>query len=151
MNSISVGYLTGVAVNTIRIMRSRGALDELLGEENLRIAYTSPLFTLQRQGAVQRVLEFVQAKAQLAQIPQFQTFLDDIDKDRLSRWLGENSDVPDELFLTDEVLNQRRQAQAATEGDQQALQFAEGMQKAGVAPEQISDEQAEAEAREVAI
>lgn len=123
-------WLSAVIGNVVMAMIEAGALEEFEQLQAVQPVFSSPFFVAQRQGSIQKVLDFVQLKTTLAQAAQDPSILDDIDFDGLSRYIRRNADVPGELFKPDEVVQEQRGARAEQEGLERGMQQAAMMQQA---------------------
>lgn len=93
--NISTNFLTPIVEATINVARQGGKLQMLDGlEDNIEVTFVSPFFTLQKQQAVQKVADFLNFKVQLQQLAQRDDLLDDVDFDKASEYISDNSDIP---------------------------------------------------------
>lgn len=117
-------WLSSVVGNVVAGMVQVGALPEFEGLQAVQPVFSSPFFVAQRQGSIQKVIDFVQLKTALAQAAGDPEVLDDINFDGLSQYLKRNADVPEEIFKPTEMIQQQRQARAEQAGLERGMQQA---------------------------
>lgn len=122
-------WLAQIEQTKILHLRELGELPELDGLSRIQPVFTSPFFIQQRQGAIQKVVDFVRLKVELANLAQDPAILDDVDFDRVSSYLRKHADIPSEILKLDEVVKEVRAARADIEGTNIGLeQAAKAMQ-----------------------
>ena len=111
-------YIGKLIDRTVRIMHRAGALPEIdeiaeiTGQPVIVPRLVSPFFSAQKQAVMESLLLFGQTMIELSRSAQRPEMLDRIDWDRYTGKLAELSDIPKEVFLTDEKLGQVRVARA---------------------------------------
>ena len=131
-------WLSSIIGNVVSAMVSAKALPEFEGMGAVQPVFSSPFFVAQRQGAIQKVIDFVQLKVALSQAAQDPKILDDIDFDGVSQYLRRNADVPIEVFKGEEDVSAIRSARADSEAMNEGLQQAAMMQQMGAMPSPAS-------------
>ena len=117
-------WLSAIVGNIVTGMVQVGALPEFEGLGAVQPVFSSPFFVAQRQGSIQKVIDFVQLKVALATAANDPKILDDIDWDGVSRFLERNADVPSTVFRDQQQVDAMRRARAETEGINQGLEQA---------------------------
>jgi hypothetical protein len=135
--NISTNFLRPIIQSTVNLMRAGGMLEMLDGiEDNVELAFVSPFFTLQKQQAVQKVADFLGFKAQLQQLAQRDDLLDDVDFDKASAYISDNSDIPAFILKNPEEIRQARAELAAMDKALQAQKMLGEGQGGMASPEQ---------------
>lgn len=116
---VNYEFLQPVIGTIIRIMQRGGALPELnevseiLGEDvTIDVEFASPFFTAAKAASALRVQAFLERRLALFQATQDSAFIDDLDPDRIAEYDSRMSDVPADIFRTEEEVEQRRIAKA---------------------------------------
>lgn len=130
-------WLSSIVGNVVSAMVQAGALPEFEGLGRIQPIFSSPFFVAQRQGAIQKVIDFVQLKVALATAANDPKILDDIDFDGVSQFLKLNADVPQVVFKPKDVVLSQRAARADQEGTR------EGLEQAALAASLVGQQQVE--------
>jgi len=140
-------FLGPVVQSVMGIMARRNELPEgveaasmMGGTISATVKFSSPFFSAQKQGSAQRVMSFLERRLALMQATQDPAFIEDIHPDRLREFDMQQSDVPAEIFRTQDEINDIREARAAQEAQAQEAQMQQ--QEA-----QMQQQQAQAEAQ----
>ena len=141
-------FLGPVVQSVMGIMSRRNELPEgseaasmMGGSISATVKFSSPFFSAQKQGSAQRVMSFLERRLALMQATQDPAFIEDIHPDRLREFDMQQSDVPAEIFRTQDEINDIREARAAKEA--QAREAEMQQQEA-----QMQQQQAQAQAQQ---
>lgn len=136
---VNYEFLQPVINTTIRIMSRGGALPELdrvaeiLGGTTIDIEFVSPFFTAAKAASALRVQAFLERRLAMFQATQDPAFLDDLDPDKIAAYDADMSDVPAQIFRSEEEINMRRQARADKAAQERMMQLMSAAQ-GGQAP-----------------
>jgi len=115
-------FLGPVVQSVIGILSKKGAMPEaeeaaglMGGSISATIKFSSPFFSAQKQGSAQRVMSFLERRLALVQATQDPSYLEDIHPDRMREFDQQQSDVPAEIFRTQEEIDEMRAARAEKE------------------------------------
>lgn len=127
---VNYEFLQPVIGTIIRIMQRGGALAELnevaeiLGEDiTIDVEFASPFFTAAKAASALRVQAFLERRLSLFQATQDSAFIDDLDPDRIAEYDSRMSDVPADIFRTEEEIEQRRMAKAEKAAQQRMMEM----------------------------
>ena len=145
LGRLEVELLNPVISRTFQILYRNGAIDpmpEFVNENatDVDISYVGPLSRAQKAAEVSAFLRYIQSITPLAQLnPQV---LDNIDFDECTRWLHEQSDLPEKLMIAqrqiDMMRRQRAEAAQAAATEQEAAATADNAQKLATAGQALT-------------
>jgi hypothetical protein len=126
---VNYEFLQPAMDKVIRIMRRAGELPELdeasdlLGGVTIDVEFASPFFTAAKSASALRVQAFLERRLAMYQATQDDAFLDDLDPDKIAAYDAHMSDVPAEIFRSEEEVNARRQAKANKAAQQRMMEI----------------------------
>ena len=126
---VNYEFLQPAMDTVIRIMRRAGELPEfdeasdLLGGVTIDVEFASPFFTAAKSASALRVQAFLERRLAMYQATQDDAFLDDLDPDKIAAYDAHMSDVPAEIFRSEEEVNARRQAKANKAAQQRMMEI----------------------------
>ena len=126
---VNYEFLQPAMDKVIRIMRRAGELPELdeasdlLGGVTIDVEFASPFFTAAKSASALRVQAFLERRLAMYQATQDDAFLDDLDSDKIAAYDAHMSDVPAEIFRSEEEVNARRQAKANKAAQQRMMEI----------------------------
>jgi len=132
-------FLQPVISTVIHIMARGGALPELtevgdmLGGTTIDVEFASPFFTAAKASSALRVQAFLERSLAMYQATQDDAYMEYLDPDKIAAYNAEMSDVPAEIFRSDEEVNARRQAKADRAAQQRMVELMTAAQGASQA------------------
>ena len=127
--SVNHEFLQPVIDTTIHIMVRGGALPELeevgemLGGTTIDVEFASPFFTAAKSSSALRVQAFLERSLAIYQATQDDAYMEYLDPDKIAAYNAEMSDVPAEIFRTEEEVEARRQAKANKIAQQRMMEM----------------------------
>lgn len=128
-------FLGPAVQSVIGIMARNGKLPEASamaeavgGEVQAVVRFASPFFSAQKQESAGRVMSFLERRISLFQATQDPAYIEDIDPDKLRSFDSRMSDVPSEIFRTQEEIDQIREARAERAAQERLSQMEGGQQ-----------------------
>jgi len=127
---INSEFLGPTVQSVIGIMARNGKLPEASamasavgGEVQAVVRFASPFFSAQKQESAGRVMSFLERRLALFQATQDPAYIEDIDPDRLRSFDSRMSDVPAEIFRSQEEIDEIRQARAERSAQERMQQM----------------------------
>ena len=144
-------FLGPVVQSVIGILSRRGELPEgveaaslMGGSISATVKFSSPFFSAQKQGSAQRVMSFLERRLSLMQATQDPSFIEDIHPDRLREFDMQQSDVPAEIFRTQDEINDIREARAAQEAQAREAEMQQQEQQMQQQEQEMQQQQQQA-------
>ena len=95
-----------------KLPEAESMADAVGGEVQAVVRFASPFFSAQKQESAARVMSFLERRLALYQATQDPAYIEDIDPDRLRSFDSRMSDVPAEIFRSQQEIDEIRQARA---------------------------------------
>lgn len=122
-------FLAPLVGTVVEAMYRGGQLPELdelgglVGEAEADIQFVSPFFTAQKSATLQRMRAFLAERLELFAGTQDEVWVRDLDPEGITKIQRQLGDLPADMFLTQEELEQKKEALAQMEAIQQMAQL----------------------------